>query len=158
MAQKTRAEILKNQLLAEWPDLCLETVEEDGLTLRLYGARSLFADQLRRANDLRRGQNEVELEVIESVTCPKSLPIRLGREIGEPAGNAARFVDEDGRGVALMCNNEDGHSAHDWGDYEPLPRQPVVINNGRRPPLRHEIGVLRHLGERRNCSSRQPPK
>jgi hypothetical protein len=122
MDAQGRAEEIRDQLLAEWPDLFVEVEDGDAPILKVYGATKLHEEQLARAEALIGDHHEIVLQAVESVYCSKSVPVKTGRQIDQPVGNAAGFIDEDGRGVALMCNNEDGHTAHDWDDYEPLPK------------------------------------
>lgn len=117
-----RAEAIRDQLLAEWPGLCVEVEDGGAPILKVYGARKLNEDQFARAEAIIGDHYEIELQPAESVYCSKSVPAKTGRQIHEPVVDAAKFINEDGRGVALVCNNEDGHTAHDWGDYKPLPK------------------------------------
>ncbi|HEU4759836.1 MAG TPA: hypothetical protein VFT91_07625 [Dehalococcoidia bacterium] len=116
-----RVEEIREQLLREWPDLYVEVEGKDPPILKVYGARKLYEEQLAKAEALIGANHEIDLQLVECVCCSISLPVKT-REIGEPVGYAARFIEEDGRGVAIMCNNEDGHTAHDWGGYKPLPK------------------------------------
>lgn len=120
MDARRRAKSLEKQLRDQWPDLYVEVEDGDAPILKVYGPRKLHADELDRAEALIGDDHEIELRAVECVYCSKSAPVKMGRQIDEPVGNAAKFIDEDGRGVALMCNNEDGHTAHEWGDYQPL--------------------------------------
>jgi len=120
-----RAEAIRDRLLAEWPNLYIELEDDSVPVLRLYGARALFSEPLRRAEELS-GQDAhlpVEVVLVEQVYCSKSVPVKMLRGLGEPSGATPKPFEEDGRGVWLMCNNEDGHMTHDWGGYEPLPKQ-----------------------------------
>ena len=116
------AERLRKQLLSEWADLYVEVEDDPAPVLRLYGARALFSEPLERAEDLSVQGSDcpVEVVLVEQVPCSKSVPVKMGRGLGEPSGATAKPVEEDARGVWLFCNNEDGHADHDWGDYEPL--------------------------------------
>ena len=122
MDAQRRAESIRDQLLAEWSDLYVDIEDGEAPTLKVYGARKLYSQQLARAEAVIGNHYDIELQNVEAVYCSKSKPVKMGREVGQAAGSAARFIAEDQRGVALMCNNEDGHTAHDWGTYEPLPK------------------------------------
>lgn len=122
MDAQGRAEEIRDQLLAEWPNLYVEVEDGEAPILRLYGARKLYNEQLGRAEALIGQRREIALRSVETVLCSRSTPVKMSRSLGEPSGTAPKPFEEDGRSVWLMCNNEDGHTAHDWDDYEPLPK------------------------------------
>ena len=117
-----RAEEIRDQLLAEWPDLYVVVEDGDYPTIKVYGASRLYAEQLGKAEALIGERREIALRSVERVLCSRSTPVKMRRGLDEPSGTFPKPFEEDGRGVWLLCNNEDGHTSHDWGDYEPLPR------------------------------------